>query len=248
MKIPDYMIIGVAKSGTTSLHEMLIQHPQILRHKKGHFKNKYVEPHFFDICYEKGIKWYKNLFINKKETITGEKSVAYLFYPEISKEIKTHCPNTKFIVILRNPIERAFSHYNWQYQLGKKEIGYTFEEVLELEDKINPNNWEDLKDYSYKARGRYAEQLKRWYIYFPNKNQTLILDYKDLKEKPQKVMNKVFKFLGVTSFKIKPIYKNQTKYSSSLKEKTRKELQKYFEPYNKELYKLIGKNFNWENK
>lgn len=251
--LPDFIIIGAQRAGTTSLYEYLIQHPQVLP-----AKNK--EVHFFDHHYEEGIAWYRDRFPTEFDKIiksislfgrvvSGEASPYYLFHDKAAERIKAAIPNVKLIVLLRDPIERAYSQYSLSRHYKYETL--TFEEAIEKEeDRLK--NTEDFNDldyvnFSYLARGRYAEQLEKWFEFFPRK-QFLILQSEKLYKETEATLQSVYDYLGIRSYSginTKEVHK-VAKYSEPMKESTRKKLREYFAPYNKQLFNLIGQTFDWD--
>jgi len=131
--LPDFIIIGVQRGGTTSLYKYMTKHPKIIPALK-------KEIHFFDNKFGKGLSWYESQFMQNpffcllkrkrksEDTITGEASPYYIYHPHVPKRISKILPNVKLIAILRNPIERAFSHYNHEVRLGAEKL--SFEDAL----------------------------------------------------------------------------------------------------------------------
>jgi hypothetical protein len=165
--MPNFLGIGATKAGTTSVAKILAAHPQISFPKDGS-----KEIHYFDEKYSiKSKQWYFNLF--QKNIAIGEWSPSYLFVPECRDRIyETLGPDVKFIVALRNPVERAFSHYchainNWskdQFQnKGYPKEYLSFEEALEYEDSRLAKGTYHLRHLSYFSIGLYAKQLK-WFL------------------------------------------------------------------------------------
>ena len=134
--LPDFIVIGCQKCATTSLYDYLIQHPNISSATE-------KEIHFFDSNYNVGITWYRSFFptvfskqfskLRKEKFVTGEASPMYIFNPIVSKRILSILPNVKLIAILRNPIDRAYSHYNMQVKNGYETL--SFEEAIKNEEK-----------------------------------------------------------------------------------------------------------------
>jgi len=254
--LPDFIIIGVQKGGTTSLFMYLMEHPNIFPPLDEEGRRKFKEISFFDKNYKKGILWYKShfpsilnkFFINqicRKKFITGEGSPTYLFNNDVPRRIFQINSNTKFIVLLRNPVERAFSHYS--YEVDQKMENLTFEEAIKMEEKRlqnpNPNN---KILYPYLSAGLYENQLQEWFKLFP-KDQFLIVDSSELFSDPQKVYDMVVDFLNLPKIKLKRFKKhNPTQYSKEIDKDLRDELIKFFKPHNERLYKLIDRNFGWE--
>lgn len=203
MTLPNFIIIGAAKCGTTSLCHYLDQHPQI-------FMSPEKEPRFFApefyTKYTNGpvrrgslrpkMSWqeYKGLFKGvKNEKAIGEASTEYLFLPEVSKRIKSALPDVKLITILRNPADRAFSAYCYQLRDGCENL--SFSEALADEEKRTQENWRP--GWLYKQNGFYFEQLSRYFSHF-EKHQIKIYLYEELDSKPLETLASIFNFLEVS--------------------------------------------------
>ena len=153
------------------MHAYLNQHPQI-------FLPPVKEIHFFDTSYERGISWYKSHFPLKwshPNTVCGEASPYYLFHPHVPNRVHRHCQDVKLIVLLRNPADRAYSHYMMQ-KFRKYDNIPTFEEAIEKEEErigeeydklVSDPGYKSLKlqQHSYLARGKYFTQIKNWLQY-----------------------------------------------------------------------------------
>ena len=135
--LPDFVVIGSTKSGTTSLHYYLIQHPNIISERN---------VHFFEYMQTNSIEWYRAHFptkayknfkkiIRKEKLIVGEQTATYIFHPLIPKRVHATIPNAKLIVVLRNPVDRAFSNYQHQVREGIEKR--TFEDAIKSE--LNSN-------------------------------------------------------------------------------------------------------------
>ena len=197
-------IVGAPKSGTTSLHYYLNQHPEILM-------SSLKEPDYFShqeilsqgLYYQKylvdTIQKYHNLFNGEKEAkIFGDSSVSYLFYPEVPKRIKEYNSQSKIIIMLRNPIDRAFSHYLMDFRLGF--VSSRFEDVFKKK--------EGLQFQQYFLLGNYYLQVKRYIDEFRKENVHIIW-YSDFQKDSVKEIQKVFKFIDVDSdykVNVKTIY------------------------------------------
>lgn len=198
-KLPHFMIIGAAKAGTTVLYDYLRQHPEI-------YFPKVKEPHFFDVDanYIKGLdNYYQEYFSeNYKMLIQGEATPSYLRqYERVIPRIKLayESDSPKFIVVLRDPVERAYSHY-----LHRRRVHVeleTFETALDLEnDRLS----KDADDWvGYFKDGLYAEQLKAWFRAFP-KSQFLIVLNEDLKNNHTLVLRRICEFLGLLQIDFNP--------------------------------------------
>ncbi|MFM6190739.1 MAG: sulfotransferase domain-containing protein [Planktothrix sp.] len=246
---PHFIIIGVQKGGTNSLYNYLCTHPQIVAATQ-------KEIHFFTLNYEQGLTWYQSQFSSEadgKQILTGEGSPYYLFHPLVPQRLYESFPNTRLIVLLRNPVDRAISHYYWEVKLGYEPL--SLEEAISQEPERLQGEVEKIcsdgtyfsfnhQHYSYLARGLYAEQLQRWMQFFP-REQFLILKSEDLYCNSAKVVNQVFDFLEIPNY-ILPTYDkyNENDYpqtDSSIRQK----LAAYFQPHNQKLTQLLGEDWSW---
>jgi len=255
--LPDFIIIGCQKCATTSLYDYLVQHPSILSAAQ-------KEIHYFDSNYNIGITWYKSFFptvfsknmqkLYKRKFVTGEASPMYIFNSIVPKRMSKVLPHVKLIAILRNPIDRAYSHYNMQVKNGYETL--SFEEAINSEEKRISGEREreeqnenyvgiNLRDYSYLSRGLYVNQLKSWMNYFP-KNQFLILSTEDLEDNPNLIVNQIFEFLEIPPYKIHNLQKLNVGEYKSMNTSTRMKLIDYFKPYNEQLNRLLNRNFDWD--
>ncbi|NIP61655.1 MAG: sulfotransferase [Nitrosopumilaceae archaeon] len=272
--LPNFMIIGSPKCGTTSLYHYLCQHPNILPAIT-------KETYFFNGYYSKNKNWYKMFFPNKFSimqnekrkgiTLTGEATPSYLSHPLVPKRVFDFIPNCKLIVILRNPIDRAYSHYHNNLRNGVETESFEFaiehesERINDMSYEINSEKKQEKNDetfiehlkkllnfrvqnfqlYSYLSDGIYVRSLKRWMKIFP-KEQFLILETSELKKKSNRITNTVFDFLGLSEFNIPDLSIKQKTTRNTMNPDTRKKLKKIFEPHNEELFKFIGKDFHWD--
>ena len=253
--LPDFIVIGVVRGGTTSLYHYLAQHSCIR-------KSAYDEIGFFDDNFHLGLNWYRSMFPTKftKQSIekkygkfmTYEVTPFYIYNPTVANRILSLLPTIKLIALLRNPVDRAYSNYQLAIRSGKEKR--SFEEVIEFDMKFIEKNKGGLKDDNYfhsivarspLARGFYAEQLQIWVNLFP-KMQLLVISTEDLDSRPNETLATIFEFLNLPNYQIKDLTKrNEAKYPS-MKPETRKCLLEYFRPYNEQLYHLIGKKFQWD--
>ena len=176
MGLPDFIVIGAQRSGTTWIYNILSGHKEII------FARNRKEVHFFDRYYARGLKWYIQLFPDCFEGIKGEITPAYLYNDKCAERIKENLPNTKLICILRNPIERAYSGY--KYLVQEKNYQKSFEEsILQFPDILK--------------RGLYYQQLKRYYNLF-QKDRINIAIYEDVISKPELSINNICDFLEIS--------------------------------------------------
>jgi len=253
--LPQCFVIGVVRSGTTSLYHYLSQHPSIA-------PAAYDELGYFDDNYHLGVNWYKSLFptkftknrIIKKhgKFLTYDVTPFYIYNPLVAKRIFESFPKAKIISNLRNPIDRAYSNYNDAVEMGDMKI--PFEEVVQIamdeidKNKSKLNNEAYIVDTYYEnilARGFYADQLKIWFKKF-QKNQLLMVQSEDLAQKTDQILTKIFEFLDLPYFKIKDLTKQNKREYPPMKAETRKLLIEFYRPYNEKLYNLINQHFDWE--
>jgi hypothetical protein len=257
---PDFLIIGGEKCGTTSLYEYLIKHPDIMPAKG-------KEVAYFDYKFSNGFGWYKTFFprfitkkfkeiLSKNKILSGEATPRYLNHPNAPKRISNFLPNVKLIVLLRNPIDRAYSHYHMESANGREKL--SFEESIEQEnERINIEYEKMEKDenyygrkyywYSHREAGIYIKHLKRWMKFFP-KNQFLIIKSEDLFENTTDTYNKVLEFLGLPYHELSNYKKfRERQYDEKLDPILRKKLSEFYLPYNEQLYEFLNENFDWEH-
>jgi hypothetical protein len=249
-KTPDFIIIGAQKCGTSTLFHHLRKHPEICLPNKKQLL-------FFDENYAKGMEFYFQYFHRKnlpdQTYCTGEASPFYFFHPLAASRIQQHFPDIKLILLLRNPINRSYSHY--QHQRRKGRISILFENAIHLEPEVlkqkkeayfDEENHSDLiyRRFSFLARSRYSEQLPLWYQHF-GKDQILIIKSEDYFIDPTAIFSQVFEFLGLLAFKLEITKEHQVSDYPPMKPETRKQLQEYFEPFNQQLYQMTGRDFGW---
>ena len=194
---PNFLIVGAARSGTTSLYYWLKQHPEV-------FMPDIKEPSYFVHGY--GISdWRKYLSLfepGRGKKVIGEASTAYLAAPESPRWIRDVLGNIKIIILLRNPIERAYSLYCWMVMEGYEWLP-TFEKALEEEDRrfqdepFRRSNPEYFWDYMYFRSGLYYDQVKRYIETFGSNSVKTFL-FEDLTRSPEKLYSDVCRFLEVS--------------------------------------------------
>ncbi|GBF79264.1 sulfotransferase domain-containing protein [Aphanothece sacrum] len=256
---PDFLIIGAQKSGTTSLYNYLIQHPQIIKNKS------WKEVRYFDLPenYAQGMTWYLGNFpskLQKGNRMTVDSSPNYMYFPHIPNLIKQDLGNIKMIAVLREPVSRAYSAWKMYHSFwtnadvaqNNKKIADTRTFAEAIEQELNNKCAADIYTYDYLARGKYVEQIENYYQYF-DKNMLLILNFNDLKNDLESVLNRVCTFLDIEPFSeasLKQLLENKynvgIKSEKSVEDKqVLEQLKTYFEPYNQQLYTLLGKSYNW---
>ncbi|WP_181346894.1 sulfotransferase [Thalassobacillus sp. CUG 92003] len=188
---PDFFIVGAAKAGTTSLYEYLTQHPDIYMpdHKEPHYFGEYKASG----AYIDNLKDYHSLFKGASmKTKVGEASTSYLYSTKAAKEIKKYQPNAKIIIMLRNPVDRAYSLY-W-HQVRDSFESLSFEEALENESqRIDEGR---MFGFHYVQSGFYYQQVKRYMDIFGGSNVKVCI-FEEFKKDPLIICNDIFQFLGI---------------------------------------------------
>ncbi|MFL5495520.1 MAG: sulfotransferase domain-containing protein [Gemmatimonadales bacterium] len=249
--LPSALIIGAQKGGTTFLFDHLVQHPDVLPPL-----NK--EIHYFDLNYTRGVTWYRARFPYSYQlrgrAVTIDASPYYLVHPQVPQRVPQLLPGAKLIVLLRNPVDRAFSHYQHEFRAGRESL--SFPEAIERESdrlageearlRLEPAYYSyNHHRYSYMLRGVYIEQLRRWARHF-HRSQFLVLQSECLFRDPAAGMVAVHGFLGLRAQRLEryaPSY--QGNYQRGMSPDLRARLVSYFEPYNRELFQWLGEEFDW---
>lgn len=246
--LPAFLIIGVQKGGTTSLHEYLAEHPDVSAPVT-------KEVHYFDHAYHRGDGWYRAHFHPAAHLgeISGESTPYYLFHPLVPELVAGDLPKCKLVVILRNPVDRAFSQHNHERVLGYEDL--SFEEAIAREpERLAGEEARILADpryrsfshqhHSYLSRSRYAEQLERWFRHI-DRDRFLILSSEDLFEYPGAAIATTQRFLGLQPIAPRDLSARNARSYSPIDEDLRGQLNGEFEPHNRRLYELTGRDFGW---
>jgi len=183
-RMPDFVLLGAMKSGTTTLHEYLDAHP-------GLFMCTPKEPQFFsrDPVYARGFDWYRGLFAGARaDQKCGEASTCYTRHPyfgDVAKKVREHLPDARFLYLMRHPVERAYSHYRHLMQ----ERSLANEPILSFERAL-------LEIPEIVETSLYLRQLETWFARFPRERfHLIVLD--DLEQDPERVLRGIQDFLGV---------------------------------------------------
>ena len=248
---PDFIIIGVQKGGTTTLYDALIQHPDVVSART-------KEISFFDRYWKKGLDWYLANFPRldpDSGLITGEATPDYLFSENVGQRIKGSAPGpVKFIVLLRNPVDRAISHYFHERRLGSEteEIETAFEleeERLEKDPdgRVGPRleNLTNRFCFGYVARSRYAEQLREWFELFGREAFYVETSERFFAESNE-VRGEILEFLGRSPADLPTIQpRNVGSYVSRVPESIYGQLEEKLRPSVEELEALLDRRELW---
>ena len=249
-KLPDFIIIGTQKGGTTSLFAYLLQHPNVMM-------PWLKEPHFFNTHFDKGLKWYRRFFpLKNSHKIGGEVTPCYMYHPQVPERMAAVLPNVKLIVMLRNPIDRAYSGYIMGRDYGW-DSAETFEAALEQEshykqeiNNLHTNLYDNVKfarihdQLLYLERSKYYSQLNVWFKYF-KREQCLFIKSEKFFENPQEELSKIYDFLKIDRIYPTDLRPRNARQYDLLSSKIRAELEIYFQEENEKLIELIGEEFNY---
>jgi hypothetical protein len=247
---PSFLILGVQKGGTTSLYHYLALHPRVS-------PALVKEVHYFDFHYGCGASWYRAHFapqawLTARGLQTGEASPEYLFSPDAPQRVAASLPDVKLIVMLRNPVERAYSQYQMSVRRGSETL--PFAEALAREPKRLAVERQQLgaelayargsshRHRSYLAKGHYAEQLEAWFRWFP-REQFLILESEAFFRAPAEAYGRTLAFLGLPEHRLRD-YRNLNGWGyAALEPEVRASLEAYFAPHNARLEALLERPF-----
>lgn len=247
--MPHFFIIGAQRGGTRSLYEYLSGHPDIQPANTD-------EIHYFSLFFDRGRRWFQSQFpALGPGQITGEASPYYLFHPLAPERLHAVAPEAKLIVLLRNPVDRAFSHHQLELRQGNEPL--SFEDAIAAESSRLSEEVERIRDddtyasfahqhYSYLARGRYVEQLRRWLSLFP-RDQVLVLKSEDFYRDPATGYQQVTDFLGLAPHPLANARIYNRSPRESIPPAVRQRLDEYFAPHNAALSDLVGVEMTWDN-
>jgi hypothetical protein len=247
---PYYLIVGTKRGGTTSLAAWIYEHPNVApcRNRKG--------THYFDINYWRGQNWYLSRFEKPRDgwLITGEASPYYMYHPAGPARIAEALPHARLIVVLRDPVERAWSQY--RYEVARGHETETLDRALDLEPRRLQGEKERLladpkypgmayRHHGYLERGHYAEQLKRIYSGFA-RDQVLVLESEAMFENPLGQLARVWDFLELQNVKLADLgARNANARPANIPPAHRERLSQYYRPHNAKLYDLLGADLGW---
>lgn len=255
--LPDVFIVGAQKAGTTSLYAYLMKHPQII-------PSKFKEHYFFHNShhFEKGLNFYKSGFASRlyakwREIKTGsavhcmDATANYFEFPESAKRIAGRIPNAKVIVLLRNPVDRAWSHYKMARRLGFEKAD--FATALDQEDeRISWGAERGKHNYvfqrlAYRNKGVYIDFLPEWKDVFGNE-RLLVLQSEKLFENPDQKMKEVFAFLGLSELSgVSFPHINPDPDGLKMTDDVWSSLNEFYKPLNKNLFDYVKEKYDWSN-
>ncbi len=255
--LPDFVVIGAKKCGTTALYDYMTQHPAIAPALK-------KEIYYFNAYHGRGQYWYRSFFptllgrmgakvLRGQPLLTGEATPDYLYRRECPERVRRLIPKAQLIAILRNPVDRAYSFYNHNLRAGLETL--SFEAAIDAEEERlteerarleNPDqtNGFAFMNYSYKARGIYVDQLTQWVDVIP-REQLLVLRTEDLYQEPEATLRQAFGALGLPYHAPAKFRKINTAPYDPLEPHVRRKLEEYFAPHNARLAEFLGTDPLW---
>lgn len=265
---PDFFIIGVQKAGTSTLHHMLCQHPNLTGSspKETHYFDKYIHQ-------GRSFDWYKRHFVKYsfRQQLFFESTPRYISFNGVAAQLAENFPDTKLIAILRDPVSRAFSAWNMYRDMFEKRRKDVFVEILYngeknplyayyVHDRTSFLSFLEAVELEIEMlkrgetfvpgivqRGLYAQQLSEYFEHFDRK-QVLVIGFKDLANQPQEVVDKVCDFLNVSRLSLQSIVsekRNARKYMDKMDDTSYQKLKDFYEQPNIDLERLLGSLPNW---
>ena len=244
--LPSFLILGAQKAGTTALYAYLRRHPDVTG-------PTWKEVSFFDRHYARGARWYRGNFPIRRRTAVGEASPSYVFHPLAPQRVRALVPDARLVVLLRNPVDRAYSHYQHEVALGREPL--SFDEALAAEERrldgevermlAEPRYFSDAWwNHTYRARGLYAEQLERWFAVFP-REQLLVLTTDELATDTDAAYLRVLEHVGVRPRSLAAYPRVFERDYGAMEAETRGRLADSFTEPNLRLYELLGRDLGW---
>jgi Sulfotransferase domain len=255
--LPDFLIVGSTKCGTTSLHGWLVDHPLVADTNK--------EIHFFNMNYHRRADWYRCYFPYASERdafaaehgrpfISGEATASYLAHYWTPQRAAKLVPNARLIVCLRDPADRAYSQYHY-FRRRRSEPLESFEEAIASEqERLRGEEEREIGDpryhswrvfrWGYLRTSRYAEHLERWLDVFP-REQFLFLKFEDVVAAPERALEQIHEHLGLPPHRNGDLPRLNAGSYEPMAQETRARLQDYFRPHNERLRELTGIDFGW---
>jgi len=237
----DFVIPGAQKSGTTALELYLSEHPEICvprRHKELHFFDRDRNFQSQPVDYQP----YHAFFDPRPgQRLLGEATPDYLYWPSAPERMASYNPALRLIIVLRNPVERAFSHWNMQRHVGRDPLSF-FDALRAEAERARTMPTQRAMRFAYVGRGLYAQQIERLWRHFP-REQTIALKSEELLAAPSTVLGRIAEFLGIAPFRaIAPRTVHSYRYDTTMTTEERRHLSAVFEPDICRLERMLGWN------
>jgi hypothetical protein len=256
--LPDLVLAGVQRSGTTALFEALYRLPNVERPRRG------KGSHYFSYNYDRGWEWFQSQFPTEawartvrsrtgRPLFTFDACPYYLFHPFAVERMAQALPDVKVMVMLRDPVRRAESHYHHSVSHGHEDI--PFVEALAREDERLAGEVERMErdwsywshaheHHSYRSKGLYAEQLERLFAHY-DRDQVMVIQSEAFYRDPNRILAEVTAWLGLDEVTLdQRDDRNGHDYESMDGEMRDRLIELYREP-NERLYELLGRRFDW---
>lgn len=242
--LPDFLIIGAKKSGTTSLYWYLTQHPGVM---PAYCK----EVNFYQHNYHRGMAWYARFFptvvekygrsLRQRPVLSCEATPDYIYFPVVAERVAETLPDARLIAVLRNPIDRAYSAYHHRVRRGVERR--TFDEIVREELSESRDRTSRQKG-SYLEKGIYAAYLQYWFDRF-HRDRILVLATEEMSRDPHGNVGKTLSFLGLRPHALDHYRKQNSAPYPPMSVAVRERLMEYFEPHNERLFGLLGGDLGW---
>ena len=256
---PDFLIVGAQRCGTTTMFKTLMQHPGVARP----YLRKGV--HFFDLRFDRGLDWYRGHFpltassrLRRlgRRPLTGESSPYYLFHPLAGQRIARSLPDVKLIVLLRDPVERAYSGHS--HELARGYETEPFERAVQLEPERIAGERERMvaepgyesrswQHHAYVTRGQYVEQLTAL-EQLVGRERMHVVDSQDFFDRPAEVFPHVLRFLGLPEHPGTVYAQHNARTRSPMAPALRTRLEEHFAPYDEQLAAWWGRTPSWRRR
>ncbi|QYJ02974.1 sulfotransferase domain-containing protein [Nocardioides panacisoli] len=252
---PDFLVVGTKRGGTTTLWNALADHPQVqsMVPAAKHLKS----PHFFSQYYVRGPAWYRGHFpttVARRRharahgaSLVGDACPTYLFDPRVPARAAELFPEVKVLISLRDPVERAYSHWKERVKEGTEDLDFAAAlaaEPARLAGELDrmladPDHDSRARDwFSYRSRGEYADQVAGWLAHF-DRSQVLVVRAEDLYRDQPGVLGTVHDFLGLADHEGDPRWRNHMP-SSPMAAEVRRDLEEHYAPHNRRLADVLG--------
>lgn len=231
----DVILIGGQRCGTRSLFNYLRRHPHVATAAR-------AEVHYFDVNHDRGPRWYASHFSSRRGSVAVEASPYYLFHPHVPGRVAAELPDARFLVLLRDPVTRAYSHY--QMMRDKQRETLSFGDALDQEDQRIQKSESAFRNFSYKSRGLYADQLERWFSFFPRERFHICISEEMFADGPAHV-DRVCDFLGVPYLRSEEYTQWNARSYPRLPKGQEASLRAFYRAHNRRLAELLGRELPW---
>ena len=257
--LPSFLLIGTQQAGAGSLFAALRRHRDVSGPYAGHEDVRWSkELHYFDLQFSKGVDWYRSFFplsarrlarrLHGRDLVVGEATPSYLSHPDVPARVAAVLPAVSLIALLRNPVDRAYWHYESMRRKGFEPL--SFDEALDAESERTANeerggsSHRAFGQHAYIGRGLYADQLERWLAHFP-RDRLLAIRAEDYAVRPREVYEEVVEFLGIASRPPGRFQRTNWMAPTPIDAALRARLEERFAESNARLARLLARDFAW---